>query len=552
MRGLQNFTVPIQDNNEFYLEECRGFWSVIRPANKDLTNYIVNPGFEAGVRNFWHSDQVTNNAVLSISQRSVADQDAAHSGNYALKIDQAATGEYGATYQPSNFADPVVGAISIDAGQNMFISLYAKACKGDTINLYGVYDGVQAPTVPDFIQRTTAVTATGNWQRIQTYVTNQRGGATLVGLRITVTPATGSTCTSFLVDDILVTTKKTEFFDGDSEGGSWTGAPYLSTSTIDRFSRLAGEEIRFNDVGFNIISWAGAGMVGVVNDTIPYAQGGGSYYNRSWPSQQRGLTLVGQIENCSGFKQLQKIHSRMIDLISPYRFFTDPQPFLIRYRLVKCDCDNSGVLELPVVYRAGLEGTVNNLWRERISLQLDAYEEQFWSNPVTKYIAITPNTTTTICYNGTAPTPMLFRFIGNTVGANNVDLISVENLTLSRGIYLSSAGLGFQPIPANTIFELGDLDKACASANSISTTNGVVTNNSGNISRPQSIPGQFVLLPGDNDIRINMGNSGATPATVLLAYTERYLSTSDAWRLPVVTDENCGPTFDPLKFLDRC
>lgn len=547
-------TVPAQDN-DIYINPGRGFFSIVRPLNTKIINYVANSSFENGLSDYWANYYADNNAVIAPTFVTTDNYDNAYHGAFSLQVNQVTSGlPYGVEYFPSNFVDAPL--IPIDSGKNIYIAVYVKACAGDTIQLRGTFDGVLAPTNPDFISRTTETIATGDWQRVSVYVTNMRPAPSTVwvGFIARVLPAPGSPCNNFLIDAATATDVQiNDYFDGDTEGAIWASTPYFSYSILPKTARGFGEEIFLNDIGFDLISYSGAGMMPVVNDTLPYAQGGGSYYNRTWPSPVRTITLVGTINSRYGLKDLKKKHSKLIELVGLFRFFVDPQPFILRYRMTKCDWDDSGILEIPVVYKSGLEGSISNTNTEKITLQLDAYEEQFWRSPRVLSRLLVNNGTVNICYRGTAPTPIYVRIKGQTVSENTIQLVNVKNTSLGSGIYMqNSPNVGFQTVGNPDQLMIGDINKISGKAIMLNRSTGVLTNLSGNILRPSSTPSEFVLLHGDNEIEINFNDQAGIIPRVFVSYRERFLSGSDAWRLPTV--KQSGQTFDPTIFNDndRC
>lgn len=532
--GKQNFYTATSFDGEVYLNPGKGFWSIVRPLNREMTNYVFNPSFEGGNRDFWHNDLNTNNANLSIVNTSAGD-DSAYGGNYALLVVGVNThATYGVQYSPLNWGDPAESVIPIKAnGGRVYISAKVLATAGSKIEITAAPDGVISGDQPGlFVQRTGTCTAVGDWQTVKAWIVNQRSGDAFVQIRITVTPASGNFVPGFLVDEVMASDADLDYFDGDTEDAYWAGAPYASQSKISKFTRWFGEEIFLADLGFNLISYTGHGMPPMSNDTIPYAQGGGAYYNRSWP-EIRALTLVGQIEAKQGIRDYQRIHSRLLELVGLHRFYVDPQPFILRYRLTRDERDTTGVIEIPVVYKAGLEGAVTSLFGERITLQLEAYEDVFWRSLRTKTVTLPNDTTTTICYAGTAPTPMRVMVEGQTSGIFNVDLVSLRNLSLESGIYFSSGpSTSYQSVTSGQRLIVGSTEKICGAAYLLTVATGVQTSVAGHIARPQSAPSEFVLLNGNNDLRPAAGiYPGITPR-IYVTYRERFLSASDAWRVP--------------------
>lgn len=561
MRTVQRVFPATTVDGEFYLEPCKGFWSIVKPLNREVGNQIVNPSFEQNNFNYWHVDFqfLPNgpNAIRSMSARFTTNQDAAYDGEYALRIDQDIPGlTFGVIYAPLSFGDPAGAEIRVPAnGGKIWLSAWVKARRGDFILIRGERDNAVPAAAPGFIIRQDRVVATGEWQRVKVFVTNNQTVDDYAALVVGIEPANNNPLTGAfgLIDAAMAATDDlADYFDGDSEEASWTGIPYQSSSLLSRYARRNGKEVYLNDVGLNIISFAGHGMPPIDNDTIPYGQGGGSYHNRSWPGASRTITIVGQIESRDGLRKIQKIHSRLIELFGLYRMAVDQQDFLLRYRLTRCDCDVTGVLEIPVVYKAGMEGSTNNIASERVTIQFDAYEDLYWRSLRTITRKLAPNAGTEICYEGTAPTPMRVCVEGDTVGANNVDVNSIVNAATGEGIFFQqAAGQSFVSVPAGTRLCFGDIDTLCATATRTVDATGAETDVSNTIQRPASVPSQFILLNGANVITTTVGLPAAGNVPIVhITYRERFLSATDAWRIPRLTE--CADTFDHRSFRKVC
>jgi len=558
MRSVQKVFPVTTVDGEFYLEPCKGFWSIVKPLNREVGNQIANPSFENKSTIFWHDEIEENNSTLSLSARFTTDQDAAYIGEYALRVEPNNIAlPFGVEYSPVLFGDPATTFIRVPAKRTVYFSAWVKMRKNDMVQMEVIRDNIGPGSIPGLLLRNSdTIVGTGGWQKIKGSITNPATVDDFGGVRIKFyqdasNPAVGA---FGLVDAVMATTdyELADYFDGDSDEASWFGTRYQSSSVLSRYARRNGQEVFLNDIGFNIVSFAGYSMPPFENDTIPYAQGGGSYHNRSWPGASRTITLVGQIESCRGLQRIQKTHSRLIELLGLYRYAIDQQDFLLRYRLTRCDCDVTGVLEIPVVYKSGLEGSTTNIASERITLQLDAYEDLFWSSTrlITRKLAA--NVPVEICYLGTAPTPMQLCVEGQTAGANNIDLTSVENDASDGGIFFQQAvGQPFVSVPAGTTLCVGDIDTICGSAFRTDNVTAVATNVTNTILRPASVPSQFILLNGENNITPTIGipAPGVVPI-VYITYRERFLSATDAWRIPRSPD--CDKTFNPALFSDTC
>lgn len=520
------------DNPQFdmLLEPCKGMWSIVKPLNATVTNYVENPSFETGIQ-YW---RCSSGAHMEWVDAWPISADRAYNGSRSLRV---VTDTAWAAYSVYYATDPLIvspmGELRVPPLSTYYGSLWVKACAGDRLSFTtGIVD---ANETEPHIERTTEDVATGEWQELRSAFTNQSATKTLVvGLYLTNRPA-GRSCSEMLIDAAAFTEIEAPYFDGESSGASWNGNRHESTSVMNARCRSNGDDVYLKDLGFLITSVTGHGMPTVKQDSLPNANYGGAHYNRTIPDS-RTIVMTGRLTSTRGLNALVKQHSALSDLVGFGRYFDSPQPFLLRYRLVQCDCVTSGVLEIPVVYDGGLEGTVTNTWEEKIELRLTAMDQLFWREPETQCVSLTANTTNEINYSGTAPTRIRMEAINPAGNVGDVHFTSIANMTLGSGIYLQNptdATQGYANIQPGQSLKLGDsgdcvgLRQNCAGV----TLEPAGTNYAGYVQRPASRPSEFMLIPGKNVLLPTVSGPG-TPR-IQVCWENMYQSGNDVSKLTI-------------------
>lgn len=182
---------------------------------RDRVNLCANPSFEDGS---------TTNWSVSGGTPSVVTVDPAGDGTKAMKIVNTAATEFHAAGCTVNFP--------ITEGQEFIASGYLKSVSGATddfgaaVNFYGA-SGYITTIWGNGVDLTTDA-----WSRA--FVSGVApAGATYANALFFSQDSAASA--EWLLDAVLVerTLRLGRYFDGGSEGGSWSGAPELSESTLD-------------------------------------------------------------------------------------------------------------------------------------------------------------------------------------------------------------------------------------------------------------------------------------------------------------------------------
>ena len=168
----------------------------------------------------------------------------------------------------------------------------------------------------------------------------------------------------------------TTYLDGDQRGlipnfvdYYWTGAPHASTSVRVANSADGGRVINLSRLGFRIISVLGLGLGGLNPVMTPLGNGGEFYQGTSITG--RDFTLVGEIGNDQ--LSLDVARQALEDAFGPNRI-SPQQPIKLRYEPLD-ECGNSlgRTLEIPCVFKSGMELQRDNLERERLALTFRLY-----------------------------------------------------------------------------------------------------------------------------------------------------------------------------------
>lgn len=182
--------------------------------------------------------------------------------------------------------------------------------------------------------------------------------------------------TEFYVDAQLLEsgTKISPFFDGNSPGCYWLGLPDLSTSyrTLEANS---GPITNFDELGFFIDQYAGAGMPSLDVQATDYAIIDGSEYDGT-RTADRVLALSGRFSGTSQ-QVVQQQKAALIDIINRDRSPYDV-PLVLRYQAYKCDVPIGKPLRATAVYVSGLEGSTDNLYAEPAVIQFRCNDPYFY------------------------------------------------------------------------------------------------------------------------------------------------------------------------------
>lgn len=548
----------VQTNDaEAYLDIQRNaLWSIVKPYNGTIYNYVLNPSSQTGSSTYWHNDPNTNNATVSVAKRTTTNQYLAYKGMYSIKVTANVKGNiYGVVQAPASFGETLNGSpISIQIPTNTiyYLSAYVRANSGDLIILKSIPDGVFAPTIPDLICNKTTIVANGEWQRITTTVINQRPGSVAIGMAIQCVPASTNVAgDTFYVDLAMISNiNASDYFDGSTSGATWIGGSSLGYSKYDgRTYRVIGEEIGFKDVGFMITGWNGMNMPSIKTITSSYGSIGGSHYLRTVFGESRKVSLIGYLESCKSYVEQQRKLNRLNKTLALANGLFSAQPIILRYRLVdRCGCIKSEQLDLECVYTGGAEGATTSPYNEKFTLNFESFEDLTWRGRID--CNAFPGTARTVCYSGSAPTPFAVSVEANVSDAH---VYSIANNSSGGIVYFNQNNTGFLTVPAGQRLVFGDFDRVCGSAVLFDMTTGsFISNVADSILRPNSIIAKMQLLPDENNLKAVVNGVGTY--SLYACWRNRHLSISDAVNVPNKTNPfPCLPVTDPItQFKKEC
>lgn len=319
--------------------EGKGAWGLVVP--EATVNLIAQPSMESGVSSY-----------TNVNASSAASTDYATRGLKSLKVTPSGSASVAEVYYAT-------GSGHITNGQIYTASLDLRGTAGFTYALVAT-DGAGSPDYGEV-----RFTATGDWQRVSLTFQPLAGATLRVRLRqINLSTKVFYTDCWQLEQKAYATT----YCDGDQPGCIWLGTSGGSFS--QRAATAPGGRIyKFNDLGFQILNYVGAGMAQIVHSTTRRALLGGERYQRTTP-QKTLITLNGEIQGYNQ-RQLEEVREALIALVAPNQSTQQSKALALRFQLLDA-CGNPQGTELdiyPAYYVGGLEGNVNNHYRERIALQ---------------------------------------------------------------------------------------------------------------------------------------------------------------------------------------
>lgn len=510
MRGLsreRKYQIVADSGSEHYWHEAgvKGNWSIVKPYGYAIVNAATNPSFEL----FSSSWFGMNGATW------LRDREAAIHGDVGALVTITAMNQ-GIGYEmfsQFSFNTTYWACVSVDGPAGAIVHFQIE---------YEAHPGVGVT-----ISQPTVVTLPGYPIRICAHLppVSSDHNLTLPTLPIAIRFDRPGT---YYVDGLVLTTTSepiTTYFDGDSPGAVWLGAPHASASSTDGFSRLFGERINFNEVGFNITGQAGFGLTPRQLLTTSYARLNGAHFQRT-KDLPRVISLMGTFEGSGD--EMRQARQTLIDAMI-YRFKNQcTQEMLLCYSLVD-DCGNpvSEELQIPVEYQAGLEGLWNVADMERATLTFVANTEQSFASAFDSSAELSINGTVVETYEGTDDSwPDIHIF----PGAGGLNLSAIHNDTTGHSVYFGTNAAGGNPSALPLVFgQYAILRTNPAQRISLDLydyTGGgspAVSRIMHYIRYDVSQVGLLRLVPGENQFRAP-ASLAPTGARVFLRYRNRYQS----------------------------
>jgi hypothetical protein len=318
-----------------------GWFGVLIPSL--ATNLDTNPSFELGTSGVTTSDAAVEQS--STYQRR---------GLYSMKVTPA----------PSLYGNGVAKTVTTTANTPycFAIDLFDPHCR--TFQVYFSGDSGRVGRINEF-------KAKGYWQRVWANYAEGASGGTR---RAWVVLKAGQSTDPFYVDGSLIQAKARpdDYFDGDSMGylsGKlayvWNGARHASTSTRFLDTGSGGEEMRLSDLGFTLLGVIGLGLGQFANVATPLSTGG-AYYQQS-TQQTRQFSIMGELSATTP-EQAERQRSELIQALKPKRIPTDQPLTLVYHRVNERTSEETERLIIPAVYESGLEGSVSDLYGQRLGL----------------------------------------------------------------------------------------------------------------------------------------------------------------------------------------
>lgn len=427
IRQSLRVNVPPDGGEHYWHEEgVKGFWSVIKPYGQAVVNAATNPSMEADGAGW----VAINGASL------LNDPNAALHGNKGWAV-TTTTASQGVGYEMiSQFSlnTTYCACISIDgpAGAIASFKFEHNPPPGSVVT-------ITTPTI---------VTLPGYPIRICAKLNATPYSPFLPTLPIAVRFDRAGT---YKVDGLVLTTTEdpvTSYFDGDSPDAVWLGAPHASASSTTGFSRILGERVNFNEVGFNITGGTGFGLAPKQLISSPFARLSGAHLQRVKDSP-RIITLTGLFEG-NDPSEIHAARNALIDALS-WRFEDQcTQDLLLCYSLVdECGCQVSQELQIPATYQAGLEGIWGTLDRERTTLVFAANGQQSFASEFESSANLSINGTTIIDYEGTSPA---WVNVHMWPGAGGMNVSEIHNDTTGHSVYFGTSASGGNPTALPLLF----------------------------------------------------------------------------------------------------
>lgn len=331
--------------------------SVLKPLNR--INVAENPSVETNLNGWELAGSMTGSIVR--------DSSTAWSGAYSLQWSQGDTDDYliyDVNYDTSNL--------------NIGLSISIKGPPGN-VYLVGLY--TVGGSISDY-QFRTEIRTNGGWQRISAIgkpVGHITPSQVFVSL---VSGSFGAINVDALLIEVLENNNLavSDFFDGDSVGFVsnrqdffWYGQPHASMSERLAQSRAGGQESFLSDLPIHLVGMVGLGMspnTPVLNDI---GRGQLSYQDSFITG--RSFTLLYKLYAPSGVAERERLRKELETLFKPNLVYP-PQPVVMRFYFDECgNTDNKFTpLEIRAVYRSGLEGLLDNLFQENLSLTFEAWD----------------------------------------------------------------------------------------------------------------------------------------------------------------------------------
>lgn len=336
-----------------------GLWAICQPL--DAANIALNPSFEFG-----------NLGVVAIQSATLGTTSQFQRfGAQSLKVTPGANGTSGA----------MIGTYTVASGTTYSVSVWAFVEQGVPMR-FGVGDqnGVN-------LQASSTVTFTGGgtWQWYATNGLTEVGGATR---GVVLQKSSGNSQLSYYVDGLMINPwtdggdRQITYFDGDTNGGTWTGAQQASTSTRTGQYRGGGSIVALADLGLQVDQMLGVGMPPVENSSQSYAVVDGAQFQRT-RAASRHFTLTAKPIVGTSLADFHITRRALIDIFKP-DLVGQQQPVHLMYY------GGQGTIGIDAYYEKGLElGNMDGVIAENAAISFAAYDP-YWYAPTQQGTTLAP------------------------------------------------------------------------------------------------------------------------------------------------------------------
>lgn len=501
--------------------KVKGYWSVIKPFGQTVVNGATNPSAETDTSKWVGLSGVVPGPTGGANY-SRSDLAAIH-GNFGIRVVTEFTNQ-GVAYDmwtQFSFNTPYSACVSVDGPAGAVVTFKFEYPTGS----------------PTTFSTPTIVILPGYPIRI---CVSQTPIPTDAGPLLPILPIAlrFDQAGTYYVDGLVLTSTAdpvTSYFDGDSPDATWLGVPHASSSSTTGFSRTFGEEINFNEIGFNITGGTGFGLTPRQLITTSFARLNGAHLQRT-KDLPRVITLTGIFEGPSP-EDMHEARQTLIDALI-WRFKNQcTQELILTYALRdECGCRVSEELQIPVEYQAGLEGLWGTLDRERATLTFVANSQQSFNAAFDSSAALDVNGTSIITYEGTDDAWLEIQMWP---GAGGMNVSAIHNDTTGHSVYFGTSAVGGNPTalplaygpptreyavlrtdPAKRIsLDLYQYDVSSGTPSGAATQTRIMHYIRYSISQV----GLLRLVPGENQIRAQASLFSAG-SRILLRWRNRYLS----------------------------
>ena len=155
----------------------------------------------------------------------------------------------------------------------------------------------------------------------------------------------------------------------------WTGVPHRSPSVRLGSTRAGGKIVNFADLGLDVLSFEGFGLPEFDNNDTQIAMRYGSLFKNTL-IEDRDLTINGQFTLCD--KETFFCNKGILNsAFSPSKTLRQ-QPTKMLFQLMDCTTPLSECIEFLVHYKNGLDGNIESLYGEKVSIDFKMFDPFFY------------------------------------------------------------------------------------------------------------------------------------------------------------------------------